>query len=76
VEGEVREVPVTPFSTVRNVVHAAALMMPLLSKMNRLSDDAPAKGLFVFIQPTICRWRVLEKVFTNEPSSKFCAYRE
>jgi superfamily II DNA helicase RecQ len=41
-----------------------------------LSDDAPAEGLFVFIQTTICRRRVLEKVFANEPSSKFCAYRE
>jgi hypothetical protein len=34
-----------------------------------LSDEAPAEGLFVFIQTTVCRRKVLEKVFENAPSS-------
>jgi hypothetical protein len=38
-----------------------------------LSDEAPAEGLFVFIQTTICRRKVLEKIFKNAPSSKFPA---
>jgi hypothetical protein len=33
-----------------------------------LSDEAPAEGLFVFIQTTVCRRRVLEKIFKNAPS--------
>jgi len=35
-----------------------------------LSDEAPAEGLFVFIQTTVCRRKVLEKIFENSPSSK------
>jgi hypothetical protein len=34
-----------------------------------LSDEAPVEGLFVFIQTTVCRQKVLEKVFENAPSS-------
>ena len=35
-----------------------------------LSDDAPAEGLFVLIQTTVCHRKVLEKIFANAPSRK------
>lgn len=35
-----------------------------------LSDDAPAEGLYVLIQTTICRRQVLRKVFQNDQTSE------
>ena len=35
-----------------------------------ISDDAPAEGLYVFIQTTVCRRQVLTKIYGNKPSGE------